>query len=441
MNPANTLVIFVLSITALVVLTAKFKVHAFIVIMVISVLMGLTAGLDPQKVIEYVIDGFGGMLGYVGIVVICGIIIGEFLEKSGATITIAEAVIGVVGKTRVALATGVSGFILAVPVMCTDTAFIILSPIAKALAASGDLSLSAISIALAAGTYAAFKFIPPSPGPLAILTTYGADFGKTFMLSLLVSIPVFAVGMAWAYRTNGKVAEGIQKKVSFDEVKKGYASLPNVYQSFVPILIPVLFILLKSFTSSFLAAGSLIKTILDFIGSPVIALPVGVMLLMALNRQAGMEKMTGWISEAITRSASILVIVGAGGALGRVLSETNLGDYLGNFIIRSGLPGLFVPFVLAAALKTAQGSSLVTMFTTPAIVLPFLPSLGISPEIAVLATCAGSLAVVHANDSFFWVVTGLGEMDVPTGYKNLTILTLLQSVVALLLVWGLSLIF
>jgi len=441
MNPAVTLLIFVLAIGALVVLTAKFKVHAFIVIMVIAVLMGLAAGLDPQKVIGYVIDGFGGMLGYIGIVVVCGIIIGEFLEKSGATITIAETVIRWVGKTRVALATGISGYILAVPVMCCDTAFIILSPIARALSTSGDVSLSAISIALAAGAYTAFKFIPPAPGPLAILTTYGADFGKTFMLSFLVSIPVFAVGMIWAFKINGKTAAGIQKGVSFDEVKKGYARLPNTYQSFLPILMPVLLILLKALTSAFLTPGNLLKSILDFVGHPVIALPIGVILLMILNREAGMEKMTGWISEAITRSASILVIVGAGGALGKVLMETNMGDSLGNLIIRSGLPGLFVPFLLAAALKTAQGSSLVTMFTTPAIVLPFLHSLGISPEIAVLATCAGSLAVVHANDSFFWVVTGFGGMDVPTGYKNLTALTLVQSVVAILLVWGLSLAF
>lgn len=438
-NPGVTLIIFSLAIGALVVLTARFKFHAFVVIMLVTVMVGLTAGLNPQDVIEYVVQGFGEMLGYTGIVAVCGIIIGEFLNKTGATITIAETMIKLMGKGRVALATGISGYILAVPVMCCDTAFIILSPIARALAAGGGISLSAISMALAVGAYTSFKFIPPSPGPLAILTTFGADFGRTLALSFVVSVPVFAVGMVWAYRRSSRVAVGSQG-VSFDEVKRGYDRLPNVRQSFVPILTPVLLIVLKSVASTFWTTGSLIRAILDFIGHPVIALPIGVVLLMVLSREAGIEKMTGWTSEAVTRSAPILVIVGAGGALGRVLSETGLGDYLGNIIIGAGLPGLLVPFVLAAVLKTAQGSSLVTMFTTPAIVLPFLPSLGLSPEIATLATLAGALAVVHANDSFFWVVTGFGEMDVSAGYRNLTATTLLQGMVALLMVWVLSLV-
>jgi GntP family gluconate:H+ symporter len=439
MNPVITLAIFAIAIGALVVLTARFKFHAFIVILLITVLVGLAAGLNPGDVIGYIVEGFGGMLGYTGIVVVCGIIIGEFLEKTGATVTIAETVIGLVGRARATLATAISGYILAVPVMCCDTAFVILSPIARALAAGGGISLSGISIALAVGTYTSFKFIPPSPGPLAILTTFGADFGKTLVLSFLVSIPVFAVGMVWAYRRSSRVAAE-PRGASFDEIKQRYERLPNVYQSFAPILVPVLLIILKSATSAFLATEGVVGGILDFIGHPVIALPIGVISLMVLNREAGMEKITGWTSEAITRSASILVIVGVGGALGEVLRHTGIGDYLGDAITRAGLPGLVVPFLLAAALKTAQGSSLVTMFTTPAIVLPFLPSLGLSPEIATLATCAGALAVVHANDSFFWVVTGFGEMDVPAGYRSLTVVTLLQGIIALPVVWALSLV-
>jgi len=438
-NPEVTLAIFVLGIGALVVLTARLKMHAFFVIMLITIVVGLTAGLDPQDVITYVVQGFGGMLGYTGIVVVCGIIIGEFLDKSGATVTIAETVIKLAGKTRIALAAGISGYILAIPVMCCDTAFVILSPIARALATAGGVSASTMALALAVGAYTSHILIPPSPGALAILTTFGADFGKTLMLSFLVSVPVFAVGMLWAYRHGSKVAVR-SEMVAFDEVKRGYAVLPGVFQSFVPILAPVLLIVIKSVASDSLTSGSLARIIVDFVGDPVIALPIGVLLLMVLNQKAGMEKMTEWTSAAITRSAPILVIVGAGGALGKVLSQTGLGDYLGNIITRAGLPGLLVPFLLAAALKTAQGSSLVTMFTAPAIVLPFLPSLGLSPEIAALATCAGALAVVHANDSFFWLVTGFGEMDVSAGYRNLTAITVLQAVVALLMVWVLSLV-
>ncbi len=192
---------------------------------------------------------------------------------------------------------------------------------------------------------------------------------------------------------------------------------------------------------STLAEGNLARTVAGFTGHPVVALPLGVGLLMLLNRRVGMETMSKWTSDAIVRSASILLIVGAGGALGAVLQQTGVGDYLGVLMTQTGLPGLLVPFLLAMMLKITQGSSLVTMFTTPAIVAPVLPSLGISPEIAVLSTCAGALAVVHVNDSFFWVVTRFAGLDVSAGYRSLTILTLWQGLLALAMTWGLSLVF
>ncbi len=438
-SSAFALVIFIVGVVAIVVLTARYRWHAFVTIYFITLMIGLAAGLKPENLVTTVVEGFGAMLGYTTIVATSGIIIGEFLDKTGAALTITQTILRLVGRARTSLATAISGYILAIPVMCSDTAFIILSPVVRGLAAEAGLSVSFLSLALAVGAYTSFKLIPPSPGPLAILTMFKADFAKTLALTFVMSLPVFAVGYLWARRcTAGSVR---QSPDDSDELPLASQNLPGVAVSFLPMVVPVLLVVLKAVADSTLAEGALARTVVGFIGHPVVALPLGVGLLMLLNRRVGMEAMSKWTSDAIVRSASILLIVGAGGALGAVLQQTGVGDYLGTLMTETGLPGLLVPFLLAMMLKITQGSSLVTMFTTPAIVAPVLPSLGISPEIAVLSTCAGALAVVHVNDSFFWVVTRFAGMDVSEGYRSLTILTLLQGLLALATVWSLSLVF
>jgi GntP family gluconate:H+ symporter len=436
---AFVLLVFALGIVAIVVLTARYRWHAFVTIYFTTIAVGLASGLKPEELITYMVDGFGELLGYIAIVVVSGMIIGEFLDKTGAALTIARTVLRVVGRARTELAMGISGYILAIPVMCSDTAFIILSPIVRGLATGANLSLSFLSLALAVGAYTSFKLIPPSPGPLAILTMFKANFTTTLALAFFVSLPVFVVGYLWSRWCTARPlarADIASKGVSYS-----HQGSPGVAESFLPLAVPVLLIVIKAVADTALAEGHTVRAVIGLVGHPVIALPLGVGLLMLLNRRSGMETMAQWTSDAIVRSAPILLIVGAGGALGSVLQHTGVGEYLGELMTGAGIPGLLVPFLLAMTLKITQGSSLVTMFTTPAIVAPVLPNLGISPEIAALATCAGALAVVHVNDSFFWVVTRFAEMDVSEGYRSLTVLTLLQGLVALATVWGLSLVF
>lgn len=434
-----TLCAFTLGIIAIVVLTVRYRWHAFVAIFFTTVVVGLLSGIKPQDVINYVIAGFGDTLGYIAIIVISGMIIGEFLDKTGAAFTLAQTVLKLVGKAKTGLALAISGYILAVPVMCSDTAFIILSPIIKGLASGANLSLTFLSLSLAVGTYTSFKLIPPSPGPLAILTMFKADFTKTLGLAFVVSLPVFVVGYLWAKRSVISVQSEIEINSLVDPGSD--RELPDAFATFLPIVFPMLLIVLKAIVDSTIMQGNLLRNIFDFTGHPAIALPLGIGLLMFSNRNAGMEAVTQWISDGIARSAPILLVVGAGGALGSILQQTGVGDYLGKLLTNAGIPGLLVPFLLAMTLKITQGSSLVTMFTTPAIVAPVLPSLGISPEIATLATIAGALAVVHVNDSFFWVVTRFAGLDVSGGYRNLTMLTLLQGLVALFMVWTLSWLF
>ena len=443
------LVAFVLGIATVILLTTRFNWPAFVAIFVFSCVVGVASGLSPADVVGYVVNGFGQMLGYTGVVVLSGVIIGEFMDKTGAAATISRAVLRLVGKARAGLSLALSGYILAVPVMCVDTDFIILSPIAKGLSARSRIPVARAMLMLAAGAYTSFKLIPPSPGPLAVLTMFRADFAKTLLLSLVLSVPVFAVGTWWAGRY-GRPSGECSSAAQPDKVEEPAPLLEDApiaddipatgpWRALLPVLIPILLIVTKSVADPLLAPADLFRSWLDFFGHPAIALPLGVGVVMSLNHRRGMKVMSGWINAAVSRASSILIIVGAGGALGAVLQQSGIGTALGQLVASSRIPGLLVPFLLALALKVTQGSSLVTLFTTPAIISPLLPSLGITPEIAALATYAGALAVVQVNDSLFWVVTRFAGLDVSEGYRGLTVLTLLQALVGLVVVYLLSL--
>lgn len=434
-------ILFFLILIFMILLTTRFKLPIFPVMLFSTFLFGLLGGLDPQKVISASLEGFKSMMGGLALIIVFGVALGEFLEKSGGTLIIARAVLRLLGKKRAAWAMAITGSIISVPVMCCDTAFIILSPLARALAQGGGVPLAFMSMALASGTYSAFKLIPPSPGPMGVITAFQADFLKTFLLSFLIFIPVMLIGLWWSFRLrkNGSRQADPESDVP-SEIK---SSSPNrsVWLAALPIAVPLILIILHSLASQIFPSNLTARSWFLFIGNPSVALPIGVISLSMIQRKVGIQELNGWFSTAIKRAAPILLIVGAGGALGKIVQETGLADALGNFLVHSQIPGIFVPFFLAALLKITQGSSLVAMFTTPALVAPLLPSMHLAPEIAVLAVGAGALAVVHVNDSFFWVVTRFSEMDVHQGLRSITLMSLWQSLAAFLIVWLLSLFF
>lgn len=419
-------------VAGIVLLTARWRWHPFLAILLGTVAVAVGAGLGPADVVACITGGFGHTLGYTTVVLVSGLIMGEFLERTGGALTIARAVLRVVGPRRTALAVALAGYVVGMPVMCCDTAFIVLSPAIRGISSRSGVPLPYLALALAVGTYTSFKLILPSPGPLAVVSLFGADFARTLLFTFLMSLPVAAVGLAWARRQTGSAALPAEPAVE----AAPRSALPGLAAAALPTALPIALIVLKALLAPAGWAGSC----LDLAGHPVIALPLGVLAFMAANRRVGMAAMTEWITKAITRAGGVLAIVGAGGALGAVVRVSGVGDYLGRTLTGAGIPGLLVPFALALALKTAQGSSMVTLFTTPAIVAPLLPVLGIAPEVAALATLAGALGVIHVNDSFFWVVTRFADMDVTAGYKSLTVLSLLQAAVALGMVLVLSLV-
>ena len=434
------LVILVIAIVMIVVLISKFKVHAFLSLLAASFFVGLAAGMNPVDVTRAIMKGFGGTAEKIGIVIIAGTIIGVFLEKTGAALTMAETVLKWVGSKRPALAMSIIGYITSIPVFC-DSGFVILSALNKSLSKKSGISMAVMATALSTGLYATHTLVPPTPGPIAAATNLHADLGMVIFVGLMVAIPVTIAGYLWATKFASQYEVLAESSVSYEELLEKFKSLPSAFSAFTPLVLPIVLIALKSvanFPSLPFGAGAL-KTAIDFIGEPMVALLLGlVSSLLLLAPKLDEEVLSNWVGQGIKDSAAIIMITAAGGSLGALLAASKIADYLGSSLAVFDL-GIFLPFVIAAALKTAQGSSTVALITTSTIVYPLLGTLGLaSPLGAVLATMAvgcGAMVVSHANDSYFWVVSQFSGLKVDLAYKCQTLGTLVQGLTGIAVVY------
>ena len=421
------LVILLIAILMIVLLISRLKLHAFLALLAASYFVGLAAGMNPIEVTASVMKGFGGTAEKIGLVIIAGTIIGAMLERTGAALTMAETILRMIGPQRPALAMSLIGYITSIPVFC-DSAFVILSSLNRSLAKKSKVSLAALATALSTGLYATHTLVPPTPGPIAAANTLQADLGSVIAIGMIVAIPVAMAGYFWAVKFASRFEIEMAQGLTYEELLAQYPRLPDVAASFAPLVLPIVLIGLKSVANfpSFPFGKGGLKLALDFVGEPLVSLLLGVVLCLFLAPKLNEEVLSGWIGESLRDAAPIIMITAAGGSLGALLAATKIGDYLGASLAQFNL-GIFLPFLIAAALKTAQGSSTVALITTSTIVLPLLPSLGLTgPMGAVLATMSvgcGSMIVSHANDSYFWVVSQFSDMTTDQAYKCQTGMT------------------
>ena len=426
------------AVVFVIVATARFRAHPFLVLLVAAYLVGLAAGLPGTAVVAAITEGFGGTIGYIGIVIAAGTIIGALLEKTGGAALMARSVLRWIGKARSLLAMSITGLFVSIPVFC-DSGFVVLAPLNRSLAKQSGTSLASFTVALSMGLYAGHVFIPPTPGPLAAAGELGADIGLVMLLGFAVSVPVIATTWLFA-QVAGRhiVIEGEHDPEQAGEVPisaplaadiSGDTQLRSAWLAFLPILLPVVLIAAQSVASlpgRPFGEGALFA-LLRFIGNPNSALLLGVVAACAAVWRSGGRVRMEWISESLRTGGLIILITGAGGAFGKVLQATPIGEYLGGLLGSIGLGAfsMLVPFLLAASLKTALGSSTVAIITSAAIVFPLLPALGLAssfgPVLTTLAIGAGSMTVSHANDSYFWVVSQFSGMTVSQAYKLHTV--------------------
>ena len=456
------IIVFILAIVVMIFMISKFKIHPFISIMLISLLLGIIAGIpvvdktleDGTKIsgLASVIGaGFSGTFSSIGIVIILGALIGSVLEVTGAALKLADMVIKLVGEKHPVLAVELMGWVVSIPVFC-DSGFVILNPIRKAIAQRTKESSVAMTVGLAAGLYISHVFIPPTPGPIAAANTLGIGNNLLLVMALGAVCSIFPLiaGLFYAkfigkrVKADDEVGEGEVVK-TYEELVAEYGKLPSGFSSLAPIIVPIILMSLSSIATMTKMKGGFADMI-NFLGTPIIALAVGAGFAAAQLAGAGkMDKFYDITNDTLKTVGPILFVTAAGGVLGKVIAASDMVNYISEHATVLSTMGIFFPFLLSAILKSAQGSSTVALTTTAGIVAPLLPVLGFTSPIRVTLVCmaigAGAMTVSHANDSYFWVVTNFGAMSPERGYKTQTVNTLVMGVAAIIEIAILSFIF
>lgn len=387
--------------------------------------------------------GLGETVSSIGIVIALGTVMGALLERCGAAESMGNYILKITGKRFAALGLAITGYFVSIPVFC-DSAFVILSPLARELSIETNTSMTTMAVSLAMGLHATHMLVPPTPGPLAVAGILGADLGSVVLAGILVSIPVTLVGYLVATKMGEKyhyTVKRVESKIKDDDKDK---RLPGAGEAFIPILVPILLMVLKTIgdipskpfgTGRFLA-------VIDFIGTPIVALLVGVALALItyldIKKDKKVYSFDGLFGDALKSAGQIALIVGAGGAFGAVLRASNLKDILLEYFSNVNI-GILAPFIIGAVFRSAIGSGTVAMVTAATMLSPLLDALGfVGPMgrlVAMIACASGGFMVFHGNDDFFWVITSASSMEPSVAYRTLPLASIAQSFTALLLAY------
>ncbi|MBN2111002.1 MAG: GntP family permease [Methanosarcinaceae archaeon] len=419
----DPLIIFTLTLILILILTARIRLHPFLSLVTGSVFAGILAG-EPEGTLEAISLGMGRVFGQFAIVITAGSIIGLILHRTGGTTLIADDIIRISGKPLLAL--NLLGFIFAVPLMCCILAYVIFIPVSRELSKRLGISGTISATTLGLGTLASFNLVYPSPVVHPAMVELGVLRPEVIITGLIIAIAVSLTGYTYALRfcdpgkKNSYSAEGPDLAREEKEMV-----LPGRFASYTPLMVPIMLIVLDVFTA---------VPLFDLTGDPDMALLIGVILAILLAvRTFDFSEVRGWIEKGIRRSGIVLLDMCGGGALGATLALTGAGEALGNFLIETSLPPLLIPFLVAAAIQTVQGSRVVTMLVTPALIIPVLPELALPAEIVLFSMASGTLLISHFNDPFFWIFGDLAEMDTPQVLKTYTIGGAIMGICSLLL--------
>lgn len=434
------LILLLFAVALIVVLTTRLSIHPFLSLLITAILFGVTAGMPLETLIGSINDGFGKTLGSIGLVILLGVMIGTFLENSGGAYRLANRLLIWLGEKNIHWGMAIIGYVVSIPVFA-DSGFVILSPLNKALTKKAGASLAVTAVALSMGLMATHVMVPPTPGPIATAGILGADLGLVIAWGFLVSSLALIPCVLYAKIAGNKIWITPEASADATVFVNNVALAPSFLKSVLPIIVPLVLIVVKSFNNYLkIIKNEQLNNLINFIGEPVIALLFGFGFALLLPKKLDKSLLSdkGWVGQAILDSATIIMITGAGGVFGKVLQNAGLATFISENLSISSL-GLLLPFLLAAAIKSAQGSSTVAMITTASIIAPLTTELGIVSAndlaLTTLVIGAGSAVISHVNDSFFWVVTQLSSMDVKQGYKLHSAASAILGVSAFLIVW------
>jgi len=425
-----TILIIVLAIALQVVLSVK-KVSPFLSLLLVAIATGLLLGMPAATVLKSIEKGVGSTLSGLALILCLGAILGKILEASGAAEKITITLINGFGLKKIQWAVMLTGFLIGIP-LYYNAGFVILVPLVFMLVKKTGLPLLYVAIPMAAALSTTHCFLPPHPGPVVLVNAFGADMGKVLVYGIIIAIPAVIVAGPLLGRFLKNIQSAAAPVVSSPE--KIQVQLPKVFPSFMIALLPVLLITLSVVYNAFLDQAHPLRQFFSFVGEPVIALFVSVILaIYYFGIRAGiqMDNIMKWVSDAIAGIAMILLIITAGGVFKQVLQDSGTGTYIASFSSKWQMPPLVFGWVITALLRVMIGSATVAGITAAGIVSPLVAAGTVSPELMVLAVGSGSVFGSHINDSGFWMYKEFFRLTLKQTFLSWTVMETLISIIGL----------
>ena len=407
---------------------SKFKFHPSLVLFLAALILGYLLQIPIKQNVFIIFKGLFGIVKNLGLLIIFGIIIGVLLEKSGGTHSLARGILKYLKRIPLPYAISLIGYLVSIPVFC-DAAFVILSNLNKTLSKQGKIPITGLTVALSTGLFAPHVLVPPTPGPLA--AAFNLKLDNLFLLVVFGSFFAFILVLIGATYANLLIKK---KGVNSNDIiftKYETRNTPSFGQAILPIIAPI-FLLSLGPISNFASNNQVIIQIANMISNPIFALGIGMIFTFHLIKKNRKKTIVYSFIESFKKAVPILFITGMGGGLGKVIQTISFQDYFTNLSFNNSF-GLLIPFLIAAFLKTAQGSSTVAIITSSSICLPLLPLIGLETELGkvwiIMAIGVGSMTVSHLNDSYFWIVSQMSMIDTKTALKTHTVGTFIQGLI------------
>ena len=417
-----------IGIAVLIFLVLKTKVQAFLALIICTIIVGVVGGMPlanttievdgVQKtfgIINSITSGFGGTLGSIGIIIGFGVMMGQIFEVTGAAKRMAHTFLKLFGKKREEEALALTGFLVSIPIFC-DSGFVVLAPIAKAISKATKKSVIGLGVALAAGLVITHSLVPPTPGPLGVCGIFGVDVGKFILLTIVLALPMAIACIAYArlflskkyYRVVNDEGEIVEAEYREPDYEAAFAmdmsGVPGTFESFLPLFGPIILILINTVASA-LGKTTGIMEILIFLGQPIVAVGIGLLLaIFTLGRKLDRHTCVSEMEKGMMSAGIIMLVTGGGGALGQIIKDSGLGNFMAEGLAQTAIPIIILPLLISTAMRFIQGSGTVAMTTAASISAPIIIASGVNPILGAVACCVGSLFFGYFNDSYFWVV-------------------------------------
>ena len=393
-------------------LITRFKWHVFIALLAPILLFAMVPGLDRRALIAAFERGFGSTIQSIAIVIVLGSLLAEALKHTGGVERITTSMIGWVGRQRMPLALTLSGFVIGVAIF-SDVGYVILNPLVHSAALTSGLNMGVMATGLVGAMQLTHAIVPPTPGPLAAVALVGADLGTVIVIGSLITLVASLAGWMFALVVGPRVDSPPSRAfVGQSFAERGLEhELPSTWRAYAPIVIPLALIAGQSAAATLLPDGHIVNVAMTYLGWPVVALAIGVLLAYRNTTTAHGEARTStWVEDALRTSAMIIMVTGLGGSLSQILRQTPAVDVIAQGIADTGLPAIFLPFVIGVVGNMITGSTTVGVITAASITAPMMGTLGLSPEATMLAGACGSMIIKYVNSSYFWVCTSLSRV-------------------------------